>query len=100
MFLGRVVNAPGNSIRAGFGGVGDGVACAAGIQRELAEGNAERLEDRKLLFRIGANLGDVMVGEKNSMAMGTTSPPGGKVEPSPETARTGVMERMKQWRNC
>ena len=60
-FRGRVVNAPGDSILAEFGSVVDAVESAAEIQRELAERNAGLVEDRKMLFRIGVNLGDVLV---------------------------------------
>jgi len=60
-FRGRIVNAPGDSILAEFASVVDGVGCAAEIQRELAERNAELVEERKMLFRIGINQGDVMV---------------------------------------
>ncbi|MCH8844333.1 MAG: adenylate/guanylate cyclase domain-containing protein [SAR324 cluster bacterium] len=58
---GRIVNAPGDSILAEFGSVVDAVGCAAEIQRELAEKNAELPANRAMLFRIGINLGDVMV---------------------------------------
>ena len=60
-FRGRIVNAPGDSILAEFGSVVDAVEGAAEIQRELAERNAELVEERKMLFRIGVNQGDVMV---------------------------------------
>ena len=60
-FRGRVVNAPGDSILAEFGSVVDAVEGAAEIQRDLAERNAEVVEERKMLFRIGINLGDVLV---------------------------------------
>ena len=61
MFRGRIVNSPGDSILAEFASVVDAVEGAAEIQRELAERNAEMLEDRQMLFRIGVNHGDVMV---------------------------------------
>jgi adenylate cyclase len=58
---GRVVNAPGDSVLAEFGSVVDAVRCAAEIQRELAEKNAELPTERAMNFRIGINLGDVLV---------------------------------------
>ena len=58
---GRVVNAPGDSILAEFGSVVDAVAAAAEIQRELAEKNAELPTSHAMHFRIGINLGDVLV---------------------------------------
>lgn len=38
----------------------DAVNCAVAVQRELAERNAELPENRKMEFRIGVNLGDVV----------------------------------------
>ena len=60
-FGGRVVDAKGDTILAEFASVVDAVEGAAEIQRELAERNTERVEERKMLFRIGVNHGDVMV---------------------------------------
>jgi len=59
-FRGRVVDAPGDNILAEFGSVVDAVNCAVEIQRELAERNAELEYNRKMEFRIGVNLGDVI----------------------------------------
>ncbi len=60
-FRGRIINAPGDSILAEFASVVDAVEGASEIQWELAERNAELVEGRKMLFRIGVNHGDVMV---------------------------------------
>lgn len=62
-YKGRVVNAPGDSILAEFGSVVDSVSCAVEIQRELAESNQELPDNRRMDFRIGVNLGDVLVKE-------------------------------------
>jgi adenylate cyclase len=61
---GRVVDAPGDNLLADFVSVVDAVQCAVEIQRELADRNEGLHEDRKMVFRIGVNLGDV-VEEKN-----------------------------------
>jgi adenylate cyclase len=58
---GRVVNAPGDALLAEFESVVDAVKSAAEIQRELAKRNAELPADRRMEYRIGINLGDVMV---------------------------------------
>jgi TolB-like protein/class 3 adenylate cyclase/Tfp pilus assembly protein PilF len=58
---GRIVNAPGDSILAEFPSVVDAVECAADIQRELAVRDAAVPEARRMQFRIGVNLGDVLV---------------------------------------
>jgi len=59
-FRGRVVDSPGDNILAEFSSVVDAVNCAVEIQRELAELNAELSDERKMQFRIGINLGDVI----------------------------------------
>jgi adenylate cyclase len=59
-FRGRVVDSPGDNILAEFSSVVDAVNCAIEIQRELAERNAELPHNRKMEFRIGVNLGDVI----------------------------------------
>ncbi|MCZ6532452.1 MAG: adenylate/guanylate cyclase domain-containing protein [SAR324 cluster bacterium] len=58
---GRVVNAPGDSILAEFGSVLDAVSCAMDIQQVLAEKNSVLPEQRRMRFRIGVTLGDVLV---------------------------------------
>jgi TolB-like protein/class 3 adenylate cyclase len=61
---GRIVNAPGDSILAEFPSVIDAVDCAVEIQAEMAARNAAIPEpDRRMQFRIGINLGDVIVEE-------------------------------------
>ncbi|MBW1771120.1 MAG: adenylate/guanylate cyclase domain-containing protein [Deltaproteobacteria bacterium] len=57
---GRVVDSPGDNILAEFASVIDAVSSAAEIQEELRVRNAELPEDRKMEFRIGINLGDVI----------------------------------------
>jgi len=59
-FRGRVVDSPGDNILADFTSVVDAVNCAVEIQRDLAERNAELPDNRKMKFRIGVNLGDVI----------------------------------------
>jgi adenylate cyclase len=57
---GRVVDAPGDNLLSEFASAVDAVTCAVEIQRELAERNAELSDDRKMEFRIGVNVGDVV----------------------------------------
>jgi len=57
---GRVVDAPGDNVLAEFGSVVDAVECAVEIQKELKTRNAKLLENRRMEFRIGVNLGDVI----------------------------------------
>jgi adenylate cyclase len=57
---GRVVDAPGDNLLAEFSSVVDAVECAVEIQEELKTRNAELPENRKMEFRMGINLGDVV----------------------------------------
>jgi class 3 adenylate cyclase len=59
-YKGCVVDSIGDSLMAEFGSVVDAVNCAVEVQRELAERNAELLYNRRMEFRIGINLGDVV----------------------------------------
>ena len=58
---GRVVDAPGDNLLAEFASVVDAVRCAVAIQAELKNLNSELSAQRRMEFRIGINLGDVMV---------------------------------------
>jgi hypothetical protein len=46
-----------------FSSVVDAVRCAVEMQRAMADRNAETVEDRRLTFRVGINLGDVIAEE-------------------------------------
>jgi hypothetical protein len=59
-YRGRVVDAPGDNLLAEFGSVVDTVQCAVEIQKELKTKNSELPETRRMEFRIGINLGDVV----------------------------------------
>src|SRR5712691_6580108 len=58
---GRFVNSAGDSVVAEFASVVDAVQCAVVIQGTLKAENATRQPERRMQFRIGVNLGDVMV---------------------------------------
>jgi adenylate cyclase len=58
---GRVVDAPGDNVLAEFSSVVDAVESAVEIQRELRSRNAALPVTRRMQFRIGINLGDVIV---------------------------------------
>ena len=57
---GRVVDAKGDNVLAEFPSVVDAVRCAVEIQNRLKERNAQLSEHRRMEFRIGINLGDVI----------------------------------------
>jgi len=58
---GRFVNSAGDSVLAEFASVVNAVQCAVEIQTMLKAENANLPPERRMEFRIGANLGDVMV---------------------------------------
>jgi adenylate cyclase len=57
---GRVVDAPGDNVLAEFASVVDAVQCSVEIQQVLRAKNAMLPENRRMEFRIGINLGDVI----------------------------------------
>jgi adenylate cyclase len=57
---GRLVDSTGDNLLAEFSSVVDAVRCAVQIQEDLKEKNKEQSENRKMEFRIGINLGDVI----------------------------------------
>ena len=57
---GRVVDSPGDNILIEFVSVVDAVRCATEIQAALRTRNAELPEKRRMIFRIGINLGDII----------------------------------------
>jgi adenylate cyclase len=58
---GRFVNSAGDSVLAEFASVVEAVNCAVDIQTGLKTENANLPAERRMEFRIGVNLGDVMV---------------------------------------
>jgi class 3 adenylate cyclase len=57
---GRVVDSPGDNLLAEFASVVDAVQGAVAIQKELKARNSELPDNRKMKFRMGINLGDVI----------------------------------------
>ena len=58
---GRIVNTAGDGLLAEFASVVNAVECSVRVQRVLAERNASLRAPERMRFRIGVNLGDVMV---------------------------------------
>jgi len=59
-YNGRVVDSPGDNVLSEFGSVVDAVQCAVEIQNVLKAKNEDLPENRRMIFRIGVNLGDVI----------------------------------------
>src|ERR1700755_3254034 len=58
---GRIANTAGDSVLAEFGSAVDAVQCAVEAQTALAEANSSLAPDRRISFRIGIHVGDVMI---------------------------------------
>ena len=60
---GRIVKNTGDGMLAEFSSVVDAVRCAVEMQRAMTDRNADTVEDRRITFRVGINLGDVIAEE-------------------------------------
>ena len=58
---GRIVKAMGDGLIVSFGSVVDAVACAVALQSDAAHDQANIPAEQRIVFRIGVNLGDVVV---------------------------------------
>src|SRR6201993_670376 len=58
---GRIANTAGDSVLAEFGSAVDAVQCAVEAQAALGQANASLATDKRINFRIGIHVGDVMV---------------------------------------
>jgi adenylate cyclase len=67
---GRLFGSAGDSVLAEFASAVEAVRCAIAVQKELATRNADLPDDRKMRYRIGVNLGDVMVEGDNLLGDG------------------------------
>jgi adenylate cyclase len=75
-YRGRVVDSPGDNVLAEFASVVDALECSIEIQKNLKTKNAELSDNRKMEFRIGVNLGDVMKMKIGFTVMGLILPRG------------------------
>src|SRR5215469_15833835 len=62
---GRIVHTTGDGLLSEFASVVDAVRCAVGMQREMAARNAEVPAERRIDFRIGVNLGDIITDDND-----------------------------------
>jgi adenylate cyclase len=60
---GRIVKTTGDGLLLVFASVVDAVRCAVEMQRDVAERNADIPAERRIEFRIGINLGDIIIDE-------------------------------------
>src|SRR5215468_11467603 len=67
---GRIVKTTGDGVLLEFPSIVAAVECAVAVQRLMAERNAEVPQDRRMLFRIGINLGDVLIEDRDILGDG------------------------------
>jgi TolB-like protein len=60
-YRGRIVKLTGDGVLVEFASAVDAVECAVHLQEEMNAANADLSEDRRIVLRVGVNLGDVMV---------------------------------------
>lgn len=58
---GRIIKTMGDGLLIEFASVVDAVRCAVAVQRAMVSRNAEVAEDKRIIFRVGVNLGDVVI---------------------------------------
>jgi class 3 adenylate cyclase len=58
---GRIVKTTGDGILIEFPSVVEAVACAVAVQHGMAERNAGTPEEQRIVFRVGVNLGDIII---------------------------------------
>jgi class 3 adenylate cyclase len=58
---GRVVKTTGDGMLVEFASVVDAVRCAVDVQRGMSERNARVSVDKRIEFRVGVNLGDIII---------------------------------------
>src|ERR1041385_6697036 len=82
---GRIVKTTGDGVLVEFASVVDAVRCAVDIQRLMAERNAAVPQERRIEFRIGLNVGDIIIDDTDIYGDGVNvaarleslAPPGG-----------------------
>src|SRR5437588_13084948 len=62
---GRIVKTTGDGLLVEFASVVDAVRCAVEVQREMAARNASVPAERRIDFRIGVNLGDIIIDDND-----------------------------------
>jgi adenylate cyclase len=70
---GRTVKNTGDGMLMEFGSVVDAIRCAVEVQRRMIDRNADIPEDKRISFRIGVNLGDMIVEPEDIFAMASIS---------------------------
>jgi len=60
-YRGRIVKSTGDGVLVEFASIVDAVACGVAIQRGMIRRNAGEREDKRIVFRVGINVGDIII---------------------------------------
>ncbi len=89
---GRIVKTTGDGILIEFPSVVEAVACAVTVQRGMAERNAATPEDQRIVFRVGVNLGDIIVEDDDIFGDGVNV--AARLEALAELVRDQVRDKL------
>src|SRR5712672_4658970 len=94
---GRIVKTTGDGVLAEFPSIVAAVECAVAVQKLMAERNADLLEDRQMRFRIGINLGDVLIEGDDILGDGVNVAArlGGSAEPGGICISSSAYDRVR-----
>ena len=97
-YRGRVVDSPGDNMLAEFPSALDASQCAVEMQRALQRLNADALPQRRMEFRIGLHLGDVMMTGDRIYGDGVNIAARleGLAEPGGICISTGIYEQVRR----
>jgi adenylate cyclase len=90
-YRGRIIKTTGDGMLVEFPSVVDAVRCAVDIQRGMATRNEEVVPDRRIDFRVGINVGDVIVDGDDIYGLAPSERPSGR---SDRTCRDRRMRRL------
>ena len=62
---GRIVKTTGDGLLVDFASVVDAVACAVTVQRQMVQSNTDISEEKRIVFRVGINIGDIIIDGKD-----------------------------------
>jgi class 3 adenylate cyclase len=98
-YRGRVVKLVGDGALVEFASAVDAVECAVAVQNGVAERQAAEPEDRRIQFRIGINVGDIIVEDAISWATASTSPRASRASPSPAASASPATSTTRSRRS-
>ena len=84
---GRIVQIVGDGLLLEFPSVVAAVECAVAIQTMMVERNADTPEDKRIVYRIGVHLGDVLIDGDGILGEGSTSRRGSRASASPAASQ-------------